>query len=248
MPNNKRGSELITLFDNSRPNFDLENNLDGNLNRASAQSTLNAWTNGALVDGTGKVWINEDYLSQIWRTDKATASYFVDGISSNDKGNFNGSTCINYSAVIYRLLEIIDSPISNQRRNYLRLSENIGQSVRDSDAAEVYRLRYNEYITGMKRELKNTRISQHGIQYDELTGAQLIRSTAEFHHIRRQSIYPSLISMIWNGLVINKSTHDLITGENITDEYDLRDLCDEMNWSTSWFDQYQMSLSEAGIQ
>lgn len=248
MPNNKRGSELITLFGNSRPNFDLENNLNDNLNRTSAQSTLNAWTNGALVDGTGKVWINEDYLSQIWRTDKATASYFVDGISSIDKANLNGSTCINYSAVIYRLLEIIDSPISNQRRNYLRLSENIGQSVRDSDAAEVYRLRYNEYITGMKRELKNTRIRQHGIQYDELTDAQLIRSTAEFHHIRRQSIYPSLISMIWNGLVINKSTHDIITGQNITDEYDLRDLCDEMNWSTSWFDQYQISLSEAGIQ
>ena len=248
MPNDKRGSELITLFENSRPNFDLETNLDGNLNRASAQSTLNAWTNGALVDGTGKVWINEDYLSQIWRTDKATASYFVDGISSNDKANFNGSICINYSAVIYRLHEIIDSPISNQRRSYLRLSESIGQSVRVSDAAEVYRLKYNEYITGVNRELKNTRIRQRGIQYDELTGDPLIKPTAEFHHIRRQSIYPNLISMIWNGLVINKSTHDIITGQNITDEYDLRDLCDEMNWSTYWFDQYQMSLSEAGIQ
>ncbi|HCE2445474.1 TPA: hypothetical protein NGU01_002478 [Vibrio parahaemolyticus] len=248
MPNNRRGSGLTTLFEHSRPNFDLESNLDGSLSKPSAQGTLNAWTNGALVDGTGKVWINEDYLSQIWRTDKATASYFVDGISSSDKANFNGSMCINYSAVIYRLLEIIDSPISNQRRSYLRLSENIGRAVRDSDAAEVYRLKYNEYIAGVKRELKNTKIKQYSIQVDELTGAPLIKSTAEFHHIRRQSIYPDLISMIWNGLVINKTTHDLITGQNITDEYDLRDLCIDMNWNISWFKQYQMSLDAAGIQ
>jgi len=247
MRNNKRGTELTTLFENSRPKFNLERNIGNGLHKSSAKVTLNAWSNGALVDGTGKVWINEEYLSQIWRTDKATASYFVDGISPSDKANFNGIICINYSAVIYRLLEIIDSPISNQRRDYLRLSESMGQSVRDSDAAEVYRLRYNEYITGIKKELKNTRIKQFAIVFDELTGLELIKNSAEFHHIRRQSIYPNLISMIWNGLVINKDTHDIITANNITDEYDLRELCYKMRWSTAWFNGYEASLSAEGI-
>ncbi len=248
MQNNERGKELATLFDNSRPNFDLESNLGDNLDKSSAQGTLNAWTHGALVDGTGKVWINEEYLFQIWRTDKATASYFVTGISPDDKANFNGIVCVNYSAVIYRLLEIIDSPISNKRRSYLRLSENIGQSVRDSDAAEVYRLKYNEYISGLKRELKNTRVKEYNIIFDELTGLDLVKSTAEFHHIRRQSIYPNLISMLWNGMVINKETHDMINSYNITDEYDLFELCKKMGWHTSWLERYERDLKTAGIQ
>ncbi|WP_252178101.1 hypothetical protein [Endozoicomonas sp. 4G] len=248
MQNNKRGSELTILFKNSKPNFDLENNIGNNLNKTSAQGTLNAWTNGTLVDGTGKVWINEEYLFQIWRTDKATSSYFVDGIPSGDKVNFGGVICINYSAVIYRLNEIIDSPISNQRRDYLRLSENIGKSVRDSDSAEVYRLRYNEYITSVKRELKKSRIKQFNIVCDELTGFKLIKRTSEFHHIRRQSVYPNLVNMIWNGLIINKDTHEIITDNNINDEYDLLDLCQQMGWSTLWFDYYENALSQAGFQ
>ena len=248
MQNNERGKELATLFDNSRPNFDLESNLGDSLDKSSAQGTLNAWTRGALVDGTGKVWIKEEYLSQIWRTDKATASYFVTGISPYDKASFNGIVCINYSAVIYRLLEIIDSPISNKRRSYLRLSENIGQSVRDSVAAEVYRLKYNEYISELKRELKNARVKKYNIIFDELTGHDLVKSTAEFHHIRRQSIYPNLISMLWNGLVINKETHGVINSCNITDEYDLFELCKKMEWHTSWLEQYENDLKDAGIQ
>ncbi|UYM14469.1 hypothetical protein [Endozoicomonas euniceicola] len=190
----------------------------------------------------------EDYLFTIWRTDKATASYFVDGISDIDKSNFNGSTCINYSAVIYRLNEIIDSPITDKRRGYLRLSEDIGQSVRDSDAAEVYRLKYNEHINSIKKEMKNRRIEHFGIENYELTGSFLNKATAEFHHIRRQSTCPDLISMIWNGVIVNKDTHNVITSRNANDEYDLLDLCEEQGWNTGWFNDYQTSLKSLDMQ
>lgn len=245
MQNKTRGRQLTVLFENSWPKFDLENNIGDNLNKRSAKSTFNAWTKGALVDGTGKVWINEEYLSQIWRT---TASYFVDGIAPTDKANFGGIICINYSAVIYRLNEIIDSPFPDKRRDYLRLSENMGKSVRDSECAEVIRLKYSEHIMVLKRELKRTRIKEFNIISDELTGIKLMVTTSEFHHIRRQSVYPYLVNIIWNGLIVNKETHKIITANNINDEYDLRDLCDEMGWSKRWFSDYEEALNKAGVQ
>ncbi|WP_330924888.1 hypothetical protein [Candidatus Sororendozoicomonas aggregata] len=124
----------------------------------------------------------------------------------------------------------------------------MGKSVRDSECAEVIRLKYSEHIMVLKRELKRTRIKEFNIISDELTGIKLMVATSEFHHIRRQSVYPYLVNMIWNGLIVNKETHKIITANNINDEYDLRDLCDEMGWSKRWFSDYEEALNKAGVQ
>ena len=227
-------------------NFDLKN-LPRHLNQAHARRTYNAWQYGTLVDGAGAVWINAEQLAAIWRTDKATADYFVDGILMKDKANFGDGLCVKYSAVIYRLNEFMLGPIDHKRREYLRVSDQMGRSARDSDPAEVIRLRHSELISGAVRELKKKRMSVYGIMCDELTRQPLGFRTAEFHHIRRQSISIDLISMVWNGLIVDRSTHDIITQRGICDEHQLLALCHAMEWDTAWFYTYLQELKNAGL-
>jgi hypothetical protein len=245
MPNK---NQLVPIFNSSHSiNYDLEQNLPKELNKSSAQGTLNAWQEGTLVDAIGQVWILSDYLAKIWRTDSSTSSYFEGGISSTDKANFGGDNCIKYSAVLYRLNEIIQSPTSHKRREYLRLSENIGIAVRDAAPVEVIRLRYKEFIDESKKKLKEQRIKQYNISIDELTGDPINNTSSEFHHIRRQSIYPNMINFLWNGLIITQETHRIITSKNISDEYDLKDICRQRGWSLNWFNYYQENLEQYGF-
>ena len=240
MPN--RRNQLIPIFNNVHSiDFEIEESI--NLNKSSIQQTLNAWSRGSLVDGVGQVWIDEDFLSSIWRTDKATASYFTDDIREKDKLNFSGKNYLKYSSVIYRLNELIQSPIPNKRREYLKVSDRIGTAVRDSTFVHNQQLIYKEYIEDVKKKLKSQRIKMYNISFDELTLKPLELSNSEFHHIRRQSIYPNLISFIWNGLVINKQTHSIITQSSISDEYDLEELCKEKGWSIGWVDEYLLNLN-----
>ena len=236
--------QIRPLF-NSRQgiDFDLRENLPANLNLGAARRTFNAWQSGTLTDPTGQIWIDERYLSDIWRTDHGTAAFFVGGIIPRDKANFSGRQCVKYSAVVYRLNEILQGPIANRRREYLRLSEIIGLRARDASQAEVLRLQNAESVNDAKRRLKGDRIRAYNIQLDELTGQMLELSTCEFHHIRRQSGHSDLISMIWNGLIINRSTHNLITSNNISDEYQLCRFCISMTWFTDWYERYKADVA-----
>lgn len=242
MDDNK--NQIIPLF-NSRHglDFDLKENLSSHLNLSSARRTFNAWQTGAFTDPIGRVWIDEEYLSNIWRTDQSTAAFFVGGMRQGDRENFSGKQYVKYSAVIYRLNEILQGPVSNKRREYLRLSEIIGGCARDASQAEVLRLQNTESVNDSKRRLKTDRIRAHGIHFDELTGKPLDVASCEFHHIRRQSGHTDLIGMIWNGLIINISTHRLITANNISDENHLYEFCIQQFWSTAWFAPYKNYLN-----
>jgi len=241
MRNDQDSRELTTIFNTvDQFNFNLKNQLPSKLDKGSASRTLNSWAKGFLVDGTGAVWIMESMLPEIWRTDAVTASYFADGIEPQYKRSFNGEACIKFSAVMFRLDEIISTPITNKRRSYLRVSRQIGDAVYDSDSVEVIRLHHTEYVQEIKTKLKGQRIKEYFLTCDELTGEPLLVN-AEFHHILRQSTYPNLIGYIWNGIVINKSTHMLITNSKIKDEYDLEDICLRNTWNTNWIDSFTQS-------
>lgn len=236
--------QIRPLF-NSRQgiDFDLKENLPTNLNLGAARRTFNAWESGTLTDSMGQIWIDEQHLSDIWRTDNGTAAFFVGGIISSDRVNFSGRQCVKYSAVVYRLNEILQGPITNKRREYLRLSEIIGQHARDASQADVLRLQNAESVNDAKRRLKGDRIRACNIQLDELTGNILELSTCEFHHIRRQSGHSDLIGMIWNGLIINKSTHNTITSNNISDEHQLYNFCISRGWRIDWYERYKTDVA-----
>lgn len=108
----------------------------------------------------------------------------------------------------------------------------------------MLRLQNVEAVNDSRRQLKASRIRIHGLQSDELTGEPLDLSSCEFHHIRRQSGHTELIDMLWNGLIINKSTHALITANDIFDEEQLHQFCLRMSWSVGWYEHYRICLKE----
>ena len=42
--------------------------------------------------------------------------------------------------------------------------------------------------------------------------------------------------MMWNGLIVNKDTHFIITQEGVNDEEELYKLCYEKGWNTDWYE------------
>lgn len=65
---------------------------------------------------------------------------------------------------------------------------------------------------------------------------------SDFSHIRSYSLYPLSADNIKNGLIVNKSTHKIITEENISDEDELYALCKKMGWTTNWYDKFKESF------
>ncbi len=76
------------------------------------------------------------------------------------------------------------------------------------------------------------------LQYDELTGEILEYQSCEFSHIRSVSLFPQFASLIENGLIVNKKTHEEITKYNINDEHELYNLCELKGWSLEWYEGY----------
>ena len=70
----------------------------------------------------------------------------------------------------------------------------------------------------------------------------LDNKNSDFSHIRSFSLYPHLADNIKNGLIVNKSTHKIITEENINDEDELYALCEKKGWTTNWYDKFQESF------
>jgi len=202
-------------------------------------SITNAWSNSAYLDGSGKTWVDIENLHSILRTNKGNARHIVAKISDESKIDINNKTFIRG----YEIRMIIDKFIqecgAGTRGEYLRYSEKNYTSIRDSDRGKVLRLESEKRLVEAKNKLKKRRIKGYKIKKDELTGEILEVKTSDFSHIRSYSLYPHLADNLDNGLIVNKSTHKIITAENINDEDELYDLCNKNGWTTKWYDKFK---------
>ena len=108
------------------------------------------------------------------------------------------------------------------------------EAMRDSVDAKYLRAEYANFIHEITNSsLKQKRIKSLSLKYDELTG-MIFRKT-EFSHIRSVAHYPYLADQYWNGLVINKATHSIITQNSVNNEDDLLKLCELNQWDTRWY-------------
>jgi hypothetical protein len=110
-------------------------------------------------------------------------------------------------------------------------------AIRNSAKAKYQRAQTYESLKDAKRKLKQQRVSWLKIGQDELTGIPLVTSS-QFSHIRSCAIYPQFTACVWNGLVVNKCIHQIITDTYVNDEDELYDLCEKQQWSTDWYDSY----------
>ncbi|MBE8232386.1 MAG: hypothetical protein HAW67_01530 [Endozoicomonadaceae bacterium] len=213
----------------------------------TAKATWNAWAQESAVDRWGRVWLKVESLHSIWRTDKPTVQSFVDRIPRSEKTTHEGERLIRLTAVLNQITLLIDAPIINSRRNNLKYSRKLGIVIQEDATINDKRQNYLGRLDDTRKLLKKRTIAERMLCVDELTMKALDSKNSEFHHIRSQAAYPEYKDSIWNGIVINKETHKIITENGCSDEVDLEYLCSERNWNTIWLDRYQNNLKKLGI-
>lgn len=228
----------------------LATNLDINFpeppvefNRSTAVSIYNAWMQTSMVDNHGMIWVLPTRLGEILRTSKSCAHAIVTNTRREHRRSSAEGTYLRYSEVNRILNDIIQSAGSLKRERYAGYSELIGRKIRDSEKAVLQRALSYEITKESKKKLKSTRLKTLTVLNDELTNKPLLQ-TCEFSHIRSCAVYPRLSVTVWNGLIVNKATHKLITDRQIYDEDRLLQLCREQNWNTKWYSAFKADLSQ----
>lgn len=229
------------------PATELELELVFPKNTYLAKNTLtsihNAWTASAAIDQHGSVWVAASRMHTILRTTKSNARYYLEyEVGSEHKKTIDGETYIAGTEIGCLLDNIIQNAGSISREEYTRFSEDYYGRIRNSKEAKIIRAERYERMSTYRGELKRIRIAQMSINYDELTNDSLQQS--QFSHIRSFAIHYQLADKIWNGLVVNRTTHKIITSAEINDEDQLLQLCRKYNWNTNWYDTFIINLKE----
>jgi hypothetical protein len=235
-------STLITVHSSAKDLHICFTEPSNGLDHSTAKSIYNAWMETAIIDNYGMVWVLPDRLSEILRTSKANARHIVAKIGKQYKSKGAAGTYLHYAEVQKRLSNIIMIAGTMKRERYAEFSESIGMAIRDSAKARCQRAQTYEAMSTAKRGLKQKRVKQLQLGCDELTGVPLL-PTSQFSHIRSCAIYPQFTVCVWNGLVVNKHIHQIITDAYVNDEDELYDLCQQQKWSTNWYDDYISQLN-----
>jgi hypothetical protein len=217
--------------------------LPSNLDLAAAKSIYNAWMETAVIDNHGEVWLLARRLGEILRTSKGNARYISDSIERQYRSQGAEGTYFHYAEVNRRLSLIITAAGSTRREKYAEFSESIGMAIRSSDRAKLLRAEFYAAVDAGKKKLKSQRMKQLGIQFDELTGVRLL-PTCQFSHIKSCSLFPEVSLQQWNGLIVNRAIHKIITSAEINEEDALHDLCVKQGWQTNWYIPYTERYQE----
>lgn len=200
-----------------------------------------AWDKFSFIDCYGRIWINSDGCHTILRTTRDNALYLVGRLSDSEKFNANAMIFIKGPAICKILDEFCYSAGSLSRENYIRYSQCVYEAIKHSSKARELRAQNYERIRSQICGLKSKRIKQFNISNDELTG-DLLFENAQFSHIRSVAAFPELSMQVNNGLIINQSTHEQITGLGISDEIELQEFCQRNGWSIDWLHPYREFL------
>jgi hypothetical protein len=208
----------------------------------TAKAIYNAWMETAIIDNHGMIWIRFDSMSQILRTSKSNAKHIIAKVRDEHKRESADGVYLRYSEVSRLLSDIIQTACAISREKYAGYSESIGLAIRDSAEAKNLRAQSYESIAKARRHLKQKRIQWLSIKHDELTGFPL-SSHSQFSHIRSCAVYPQFTTCLWNGLIVDRGIHQIITSSSVNDEHELIDLCLDRKWSTHWHDGFSKEIA-----
>jgi hypothetical protein len=215
------------------------------LDARTCTGIFNAWCASAVIDQNGAVWVAKDKLHTILRTQKKNTTYLLRNVKDDNKRTMGKTTYIR-GTEIYQLLDTtIQCAGGIGREELARYSEIFYRLIRDSPEAKYIRAQYYAATGKSRRRLKTARQIYLNIHHDELTG-KLLQYGCEFSHIRSVASHFSLATSYWNGLLVNKETHQLITKHNIHDEEALQSLCLSQQWKTDWYTKYKQTLRVNG--
>lgn len=206
------------------------------LNRRTIKGISNAVGNG-IVDSKGFIWFDCSTLHTILRVKtKNDAAYILEKIDNKYKVDYNSRTYVRWSSLLWIVGKRIEE---NPKNQYLKLILSILDEISNSNDVKVLQDKAKELQQKNIKKLKKQRIKEFKIVKDELTNEKLDGESAEFSHIRSVTMYPEFSEFIWNGLIVNKKTHNIITSETVNDEEQLYSLCFRLGWNIQWYDKYK---------
>lgn len=206
------------------------------LNRRTIKGISNAVGNG-IVDSKGFIWFDCSTLHTILRVKtKNDAAYILEKIDNKYKVDYNSRTYVRWSSLLWIVGKRIEE---NPKNEYLKLILSILDEISNSNDVKVLQDKAKELREKNIKKLKKQRIKELKIVKDELTNEKLDGESAEFSHIRSVTMYPEFSEFIWNGLIVNKKTHNIITSETVNDEEQLYSLCFRLGWNIQWYDKYK---------
>ena len=206
------------------------------LNRRTIKGISNAVGNG-IVDSKGFIWFDCSKLHTILRVKtKNDAAYILEKIDNKYKVDYNSRTYVRWSSLLWIVGKRIEE---NPKNEYLKLILSILDEISNSNDVKVLQDKAKELREKNIKKLKKQRIKELKIVKDELTNEKLDGESAEFSHIRSVTMYPEFSEFIWNGLIVNKKTHNIITSETVNDEEQLYSLCFRLGWNIQWYDKYK---------
>ena len=206
------------------------------LNRRTIKGISNAVGNG-IVDSKGFIWFDCSTLHTILRVKtKNDAAYILEKIDNKYKIDYNSRTYVRWSSLLWVVGKRIEE---NPKNEYLKLILSILEEISNSNDVKVLQDKAKELREKNIKKLKKQRIKELKIVKDELTNEKLDKKSAEFSHIRSVTMYPEFSEFIWNGLIVNKKTHNIITSETVNDEEQLYSLCFRLGWNIQWYDKYK---------
>ena len=206
------------------------------LNRRTIKGISNAVGNG-IVDSKGFIWFDCSTLHTILRVKtKNDAAYILEKIDNKYKIDYNSRTYVRWSSLLWVVGKRIEE---NPKNEYLKLILSILDEISNSNDVKVLQDKAKELQQKNIKKLKKQRIKEFKIVKDELTNEKLDGESAEFSHIRSVTMYPEFSEFIWNGLIVNKKTHNIITSETVNDEEQLYSLCFRLGWNIQWYDKYK---------
>lgn len=204
-----------------------------------------AWDDHALVDATGQVWVGNEVLHVILRTTRSRAMHFVRWVPARDRVQLEGRRYVRGWQVAQRIDRDLQACARLIRSEYLAFSERLYHGVRDDTEAKLLRVRHQESLRQLSRRLKAERIRELSLSHDELTGEQLEPRSSHFAHVLSRSVYPEYLDCVWNGLVVNPSTHEALTAADLVDDADLASFCARRGLSTAWHAAFAASWHRA---
>lgn len=205
----------------------------------------NAVEQGAVVDKNGVLWIRTDKLWHLWRTDPPTARQLILQIPEGKfRRTFSGKEYIRSAEVMKWIFFRLESATGTKEKG-LAHSREILEFVIEAPSVKNFKLEAAIAWQSQKKILKGERRKTYNIDRDELTGENLKHGLgSDFSHIISAASEPELSDQIWNGLIVNKETHTIITASGITNQEDLYDLCERKKWLVSWYDDFSQSLEQ----
>ncbi|MFR5171299.1 MAG: hypothetical protein ACLTD6_08915 [Clostridium paraputrificum] len=210
------------------------------LDKTTVKKITNA-INYGKTDSRGLIWINCSTLHTVLRVKtKVDARYLLETIDKKYKTTYEGEEYVLWSSII----SIVEKRREeNPKNRYLSLVMDILNEINECDEIQLLRLKAKNLMEQRVKKLKNKRIRSYKLKEGELTNDTLDKKKAEFSHIRSVAMFPELAEMMWNGLIVNKDTHFIITQIGINDEEELYKLCYEKGWNTDWYKTYKEKLN-----